>query len=167
MTNQTPSASGPKSPRRELLEEAADLIDGDRDASYGSPAANFDTIAALWTARFAHKLKDGESFTAADYADAMILVKVGRNVTSQKRDTWADIAGYAGCGYEVSLEPEPEPKPEPKKFARGGVVTPKPDGPFIMNIHVDQGSDFNAAAIAKRVSAADQGLRDARRRSGL
>lgn len=49
-------------------------------------------------------LKDGESFTAADVADAMILVKVARNIANQKRDNWADIAGYAGCGYESTLE---------------------------------------------------------------
>lgn len=137
-----------KTPRRELLEEAANLIDGDRNASYGSPKDNFETIAELWTARFAHKLKDGESFTAADYADAMILVKVGRNVTSQKRDTWADIAGYAGCGYEVSLPPAPEP--EKPKFARGGIMHVDPsEPPIIMNI--DTKHDTNVAAVADAV----------------
>jgi hypothetical protein len=108
LTNPTPSASGRKSPRRELLEESADLIDGDRDVDYGSPTDNFQTIADLWNTRFAHLLKDGAKFTAADYADAMILVKVARNKTNAKRDSWADIAGYAGCGYEASLPPKIE-----------------------------------------------------------
>lgn len=48
-------------------------------------------------------LKEGESFTAVDVADAMILVKVARNIANVKRDNFADIAGYAGCGYEASL----------------------------------------------------------------
>lgn len=81
------------------------MIDGDRNVSYGSPTQNFTNIADLWTTRFSHMLKDGESFTAADVADAMILVKVARNIANQKRDNWADIAGYAGCGYEATLEP--------------------------------------------------------------
>lgn len=127
MTNQTPSASGPKTPRRELLEEAANLIDGDRDKDYGSPTDNFQVIADLWTARFAHKLKDGETFTAADYADAMILAKVARNVQNAKRDNWADIAGYAGCGYETTLEQDT------KKWPLGPGV--------VLNVHADAGTD--------------------------
>lgn len=146
MTNQTPSASGPKSPRRDLLEEAADLIDGDRDKDYGSPTDNFEVIAALWTARFKHKLKDGETFTAADYADAMILAKVARNVQNAKRDNWADIAGYAGCGYETTL-----PKLEPKKpqFARGGIVDPGTDTYITIN-----SSDSDASLVAQDIKNA-------------
>jgi hypothetical protein len=109
LTNPTPSASGPKkTPRRELLEEAADLIDGDRNVTYGSPTQNFSNIAEMWTTRFSHLLKPGQAFTASVVADAMILVKVARNIAQQKRDNYADIAGYAGCGYEATL-PEPEP----------------------------------------------------------
>lgn len=117
MTNQTPSASGPsKPPRVEVLLEAAALIDGDRNVSYGTPTQNFTNIAALWNTRFAHMLKS--DFTAADVADAMILLKVARNIAGTKKDNWVDIAGYAGCGYEATLPP-PEP-PKPEAFARGG-----------------------------------------------
>ncbi len=134
MTNPTPSASGPeKSPRRELLEEAADLIDGDRNVSYGSPTQNFQNIAELWNTRFAHMLKDGEKFTAADVADSMILVKVARNIANQKRDNWADIAGYAGCGYEASLDDEPAPKVEtPKSSGMGGSISPPGVNPWTL-----------------------------------
>ena len=111
-----------KTPRRELLEEAADLIDGDRNISYGSPTQNFQNIADLWTTRFSHMLKDGAKFTAADVADAMILVKVARNIANTKRDNFADIAGYAGCGYEATLPDESASKKNP--FAGGGIVGP-------------------------------------------
>lgn len=136
MTNPTPSASGPKSPRRELLEEAADLIDGDRNVSYGSPTQNFHNIAELWNTRFAHLLAPGKKFKASDVADAMILLKVARNIADTKRDNWADIAGYAGCGYEATL-PEPEPASEKPKFARGGIVTPKTDTYITINTPPD------------------------------
>lgn len=133
-----------KTPRRELLEEAANLIDGDRDKDYGSPTDNFEVIAALWTARFGHKLKDGETFTASDYADAMILAKVARNVQNAKRDNWADIAGYAGCGYETTL---PKPEPEKLKFARGGIVGPDSDVQYTINVH-DPRLDHDAIVAA-------------------
>jgi hypothetical protein len=40
-------------------------------------------------------------------ATALILVKLSRDVgegSPYKPDTWVDIAGYAGCGYEVGLK---------------------------------------------------------------
>lgn len=86
-----------------MLEHAADLIDGDRDKDYGSPADNFSNIAELWTVRFKHKLKDGESFSASDVADAQILVKSARGITNKTSDTYTDIAGYAACAYEIEF----------------------------------------------------------------
>lgn len=109
--NATPSASGrDKTIRRALLEEAADLIDNDRNETYGPPTENFATIAELWTIRFKHLLKEGAKFTGSDYADAMILVKVARGMTQKTHDTYADTAGYAGCGEECR-QGEQTPKP--------------------------------------------------------
>ncbi len=90
-----------KTPRRKVLEEAADLIDGDRNVTYGSPTQNFENIAELWNVRFGHLLKNGKTFTAPDVADAMILLKVARNIADPKRDNAVDIAGYAACGWET------------------------------------------------------------------
>lgn len=97
-----------KTPRREVLEEAADLIDGDRNETYGTPTQNFTNISELWSTRFRHKLKDGEVLTPADVADAMILLKVARNIAQVKRDNYVDLAGYAACGYETTVEPAPK-----------------------------------------------------------
>jgi hypothetical protein len=93
----------PKPERVKVLLEAAELIDGDRNKSYGTPTQNFANIAEMWTTRFRHKLAPGEVFTASDVADAMILLKVARNIAQNKRDNYVDLAGYAGCGYEASL----------------------------------------------------------------
>ena len=92
------------SERASVLREAESLITGDRNVSYGSPTQNFKNIAALWTTRYAHKLKDGEAFTGSDVADAMILLKVARNIAQPKRDNAVDLAGYAACGYEALLD---------------------------------------------------------------
>lgn len=100
MTDKTPEPQDPA--RVEVLLEAAKLIDGDRNVSYGTPTQNFTNIAEMWTTRFRHKLKDFEAFTAADVADAMILLKVARSIAQVKRDTYVDIAGYAGCGWEAA-----------------------------------------------------------------
>lgn len=129
-------------PRRELLEEAADLIDGDRNVSYGSPTQNFQNIADMWTIRFAHMLKDDAEFTAVDVADAMVLLKVARNIANTKRDNFADIAGYAACGYEATLEPEEEEKlPGPFDWAKSITINPGPTG---INMYADGDIDVDA-----------------------
>lgn len=72
-------------------EEAQKLIFGDREAEYGHPAENLGRIATLWSAYLKQEV------TAADVATMMILLKVARLKTGVgSRDTWVDIAGYAG-----------------------------------------------------------------------
>lgn len=113
----TPSASGrddvnkaaKNTPRESVLFEAAGLITGDRNVSYGTPTQNFTNIAEMWTTRLRHKLAPGEEITATEVGDLMILLKIARNVASVKRDTYVDLAGYAGCAYEASLgDSQPE-----------------------------------------------------------
>ena len=79
----------------DILEEARDLIRGDRASSYGDAKASFERIASLWTAY------KGVEITAKDVAAMMILLKVSRGVTSAKRDNWLDIIGYAALGSEI------------------------------------------------------------------
>lgn len=87
----------PKS-RETVLEEAARITSGDRNASYGPPNQDFQRTADMWTGLFQGKLKDGEKFEPQDIAAAMILLKCSRQVHQKKRDNWVDIAGYAYCG---------------------------------------------------------------------
>jgi hypothetical protein len=86
-------------PRVEALREAARLIDSERNVVYGPPAENFDRVARLWSVIL------GIEVTPEDYAMCMIAVKMSRysSKTGFQPDTWIDIAGYAGCGYEVGL----------------------------------------------------------------
>ncbi len=79
-----------------VLDEASRVTSVDRQAVYGHPAEDFGRTAAFWTIRFAHKLKEGESFTAEDVPPAMRLVKESRLVnTPRHRDSLVDISGYA------------------------------------------------------------------------
>lgn len=93
MTDQPQQAA----PRVEALREAARIIAGERDVQYGSPEDNLGRIAGIWTVLF------GREFTAEDVAMAMVGLKLARYASKSgfQPDTWVDIAGYAGCGYEV------------------------------------------------------------------
>jgi uncharacterized protein DUF6378 len=91
-------------PREGVLYEAAGLITGDRNKTYGSPTQNFQDTATIWTAALRHKLKDGIELDAIDVAKLMIGLKLARMAAQPNRDNWVDIAGYAGCGYEAGVE---------------------------------------------------------------
>jgi hypothetical protein len=87
-------------PRVEALRQAAQIIKGDRDKQYGGPETNFSNIAKIWSVIFKRE------FTTEEIAMAMVGVKLARFASDAgfQPDTWIDIAGYAGCGYEVGQE---------------------------------------------------------------
>jgi hypothetical protein len=96
--NQTQASATPAaSPRVEILREAAGIIAGDRDTQYGGPEDNFTRIGKIWSVIM------GIDFSTEDVAMMMVGLKVARyaNHGEFQPDTWRDIAGYAGCGYEV------------------------------------------------------------------
>lgn len=82
----------------DILEEALSITRGSRNASYGPPDQDFRRTAGMWSALFAAKLREGETFEPRDVALAMILLKTSRETHQRKRDNWVDIAGYARCG---------------------------------------------------------------------
>ena len=106
MTEDTPKNDQAGAFRVEALREAAKIISGDRDAQYGGPEDNFGRIAALWSTLFDHQ------FTREDVAVAMIAVKLARYASKSgfQPDTWIDIAGYAGLGYEVGKNAQEQAK---------------------------------------------------------
>lgn len=84
-------------PRVQALREAASIIAGDRDIQYGGPEENFTRIAKIWSVIV------GVEISSEDVAMMMVGLKVARYASKSgfQPDTWIDIAGYAGCGYEV------------------------------------------------------------------
>lgn len=92
-------------PRAEVLLEAANCVLQNRAQAYGTPESNFANIAALWNAYIAPALEANGELTAADVANMMALMKIGRLITNPVHaDSWIDIAGYAACGYRAALK---------------------------------------------------------------
>ena len=87
-----------------ILQEADGLINGPRNASYGPPNQDFKRTADMWTGLLQFKMKDGECIRPQDVALMMILLKASRAQHSNKRDSYVDIAGYAGCGQRCMEE---------------------------------------------------------------
>ena len=73
---------------KNILQEAEDIVGGERLKTYGPPRESFERIAALWSAYV------NTPITPVDVAHLMILLKVSRN-KKHKRDNLVDIAGYA------------------------------------------------------------------------
>ena len=99
--------------RKEILETAASYVTVDREAQYGSPEDNFQTIADLWNVYLYGIAKD-ESYEicAEDVAVMMCLLKIGRIASGQKKDdNYIDLAGYAACAGEIATGTYPVKQP--------------------------------------------------------
>jgi hypothetical protein len=97
MIDQKPVDTGKETtPRRAVLLEAADLIDGERAHTYGPPAQNLNRIANLWSAYLEREI------SARDVAWLMVLLKVAREAAGHSRDSSIDAAGYAAIAHEVA-----------------------------------------------------------------
>lgn len=96
----TESWSGPQyaNKRAETLLVAESLVNGDRNAQYGDPNADFARTAALWNA-----YKGMDIITTHDVAVMMALLKISRiSWNPKKLDSWIDLAGYAACGADCA-----------------------------------------------------------------
>lgn len=88
---------------KNILQEAQELIHGDRASSYGDAQQSFQRIADLWTPLL------GKKITAMDVARCMIAMKLSRSITSKKRDNWVDVVGYAPLASDIeAYESAPE-----------------------------------------------------------
>ena len=94
--------------RAEILDKAKEIVTLERQDQYGSPEANFEVIARLWTTYLNACIglpKVDVDLSGEHVAAMMILLKAARTATgSGKDDNWLDIAGYAACGGEIFSE---------------------------------------------------------------
>lgn len=82
--------------RSAILDEAKDLINGDRQEQYGTPKQNFGRIAAMWTAYL------GVDVTPEDTAVCLALVKAARLSNEKKHDSFVDGAAYFALAGELA-----------------------------------------------------------------
>lgn len=87
--------------RSEILQQAEQAINGQRELDYGSPEDNLGLIAKLWSAYL------GETISAVDVSMMMCLLKIARIKNGGGTgDSFVDIAGYAACGGEIRTSEE-------------------------------------------------------------
>lgn len=91
------------SAKRSVLEDASEIIDGERQKSYGHALPNHERIAALWTAWLAHREGDPRVLEPEDVVAMMVLVKLARLQNDPThRDSLTDLAGYAGVWEKIN-----------------------------------------------------------------
>ncbi|AEJ93464.1 phosphofructokinase [Mycobacterium phage Benedict] len=81
-----------------ILQEAERLINGERQQQYGEATESFERIAGMWSAYI------GKELTPHDVVNLMVLLKVSRAKFGYHRDSYVDIAGYAGLGERLDNE---------------------------------------------------------------
>lgn len=97
-------------PRAGVLREAERLVTGDRNNQYGPPTQDFARTADLLNALGYRRVDASDAVhdvVPSDVAIIQMQVKVSRLMHGRdKRDTWVDLAGYSGCGFECATEEE-------------------------------------------------------------
>lgn len=96
------------SPREDVLEQAHNLIMGDRNVQYGPPNDDFNKTAIMWDTYIKAVFRARDSLKPHDVAAMMAMLKLSRIAWApQKQDNWIDLAGYAACGWDC-VEAESE-----------------------------------------------------------
>ena len=76
--------------RGSILDEAKEVINGERQNHYGDPEDSFALIAEYWSIYLE------KNVTPQDVAMMMVLFKLARESHQHKRDNLVDAAGYLG-----------------------------------------------------------------------
>lgn len=88
---------------KSILLEAEEIINGDREQTYGHFSKNLENIASLWQTYInAAADEDGNiELTAKDVCMMMCLLKIAREANKHKRDNLVDLCGYAALAEKV------------------------------------------------------------------
>lgn len=87
--------------RSEILQQAEQAINGQRELDYGTVEDNFSLIARLWSEYL------GRSISPVDVSMMMCLLKIARIKNGGGTgDSFVDLAGYAACGGEIRTSEE-------------------------------------------------------------
>jgi hypothetical protein len=83
--------------RKQILNDAANAVLRDRNATHGKPENSFGTIAKLWGVFID---KDIEPWQVAIMLGLLKVARAKGNPTNA--DNFVDLAGYAACGGELA-----------------------------------------------------------------
>jgi hypothetical protein len=82
-------------PDPSILTDAARIVDGDRERTYGDPGRNLRTIANLWDSWLLARGWSGPGLSTDDVACLMTLLKLARLAADPThRDSQVDVCGY-------------------------------------------------------------------------
>lgn len=81
---------------KSVIQEAQDIIHGDREQTYGHPAKNLEKIATQWTLYMRQKYNQQVLLSAEDVCWMMSILKMVRQMNADKRDNLIDAIGYVG-----------------------------------------------------------------------
>ena len=94
-----------------VCQEADNIINGQRRKDYGGVTESFQQIADFWSAYISRNVVNAFPdlpignmpvvLLAEDIANMMILMKISRAQNGFHRDSYVDIAGYAGCAEKI------------------------------------------------------------------
>ena len=88
-----------------ILQEANDIISGEREGQYGKAEDSFARIAMLWNTYIEAKYGDQQfELSAEDVAHMMTLLKMARQMHSHKRDNFVDAIGYMALAHRIAEE---------------------------------------------------------------
>ena len=79
---------------KSALDEAQEVVNGDRQKYYGHPLDNHGNTAEFWTSYLARKHGIRIKLAAEDVCWMMVLLKISRECNLVKRDNIVDALGY-------------------------------------------------------------------------
>jgi hypothetical protein len=101
------------SDRGQVLRDALEVINGERQDQYGSPEDSFALIAEYWAVYLRNKIQKergnidvndyifSEFIQGDDVAYMMTLFKIARENFQHKKDNLVDAAGYLGIAGDM------------------------------------------------------------------
>ena len=84
-----------------LFKAAGDIINGERQTTYGDSEDSFGFIAARWNQYLQGRFKAQFELAAKDVAFLMADFKMARECVQGKADNIIDAAGYLGINYDL------------------------------------------------------------------
>lgn len=81
---------------KSVIQEAHEIIYGDREQSYGHPARNITHISQQWRLYLDQKFGVDVPLTAEDVCWMMADLKKVRQMNTASRDNLVDAIGYVG-----------------------------------------------------------------------